>query len=219
MKKIRYLVIVFTLSTMSFFTLEAQNPKSENFTGYETLFHANGELHVAQKLVDGVVVQQEEYYSNGSLKERAHTSGNFKNGPAILYYEDRSVQAKCYFLNGQLNGLCEKYFPSGQLSYTVNYINGQREGLYQYYYPEGNKAADVYYRVGKKHGGYIGFHNDGSIYITGTYFDDKRHGEFVMYPKDDNGILLPKKHTYHYHGKDITKEQYDQYKAQDKYGN
>ena len=216
MKKVKYLAVVLAIFTATFSTIEAQKSNSKEFTGYETLFHNNGELHVAQKFVNGIVVQQDEYYPNGSLKEISYAFGKFKNGLALLYYDDCSVQAKRFFLKGKLHGKYEKYFPSGQLSYRVNYIDGLREGLYQYYYPEGNKVADVYYRKGKKHGTYIGLHKDGSVFITGTYFDDKRHGEFIVYPKDDDGNSLPEKRTYHYHGDDITKEQYLKYKAQDK---
>ena len=216
MKKVRHLAVVFAIFIVTFSTVEAQKLNNEEFTGYETLFHDNGELHVAQKFVDGIVVQQEEYYPNGSLKERTHAIDRVKNGLAVLYYDDCSVQVRRYFLNGKLQGKYEKYFPSGQLSYVVNYINGQREGLYQYYYHDGNKVADVYYRAGEKHGAYIGLYEDGSILITGTYSEDKRHGEFVMYPKDDNGNSLPEKRTYHYHGDDITKEQYLRYRAKDK---
>jgi len=216
MKNTRYLAVVFVILTMIFSTVEAQKLNTEKFTGYKTLFHNNGELHIAQKFINNIIVQKEEYYQNGSLKERIHVLDRVEKWLAILYYEDRSVLAECYLLKGKLHGKYKKYFQSGQLSYVVNYINGLREGLYQYYYLNGNKVADVYYRAGKKNGTYIGFHEDGSLLITGTYFEDKRHGEFVMYPKDNNGNSLPEKRSYHYHGDDITKEQYLRYKIEDK---
>lgn len=91
MKKAKYLSFVIVLAVAcNYSSLQAQNKgvSLNEFTGYMTLFHNNGELHIVQKFVDGQMVLQESYFSDGVLKERFGVAEGKPDGAGVLPFHD-----------------------------------------------------------------------------------------------------------------------------------
>lgn len=178
------LVVILLLSILS---LHCQAQDSNTSISYQTIFHENGELWIAQKFINNQKVLQESYYENGVLKERFSIKNDKQHGSGVYYFPSGSVQEKYTFFNGKLVGNHEKYYTLKKIRFIRTYNN------------EKNLLGTGTW-----------FHPDDSI-ITGTFSYDKEgkiHGVYIKYPRDENCDLLAEVRCYYSHGKEITKEQY-----------
>ncbi len=159
--------ILFLLITI--FCLESQAQDSSPSISYQTIFHKNGELWIAQKFIDGQKVLQESYYENGVLKERFKIKNDKPHGSGVYYFPSGSVQEKYTYFNGRLIGSHERYYTLKKIRFIRTYNNKKNLS-----------------------GTGTWFHPDDSI-ITGKFpydEDGKIHGIFIKYPRDENCDLL-----------------------------
>lgn len=183
-------VFIFICNYKNLFS-QTKNVSSTEFISYITVFHDNGELMIAQKLVENKVVQQESYYPDGVLKERFSIVNGKSHGKGVLYFPSGYVQEKYQFNNGKLIGNHIKYYTNKNLRFIRSYNNKETlSGSGIWFYPF-----------------------DGSISTEFTYNKNgKIHGIHIEYPKDENNDFLPVVKTYYDNGKVISEEQYNQIK-------
>ena len=120
------------------------------------------------------------YWPNGKMLYEASYVGGILHGIEKRYYQNGQLNWEFPFVNGKLHGVAKWYFETGQLRAVVPYVNGKRYGIERWYDYDGQLICEM------------SFVNNLACGIEKKY----RNGKLV-------------KKTYYWHGKKITKEQWD----------
>jgi len=108
------------------------------------------------------------YYKEGS--DTPYT-GNVED-----YYENGTLREKKTYKDGKEEGPSEGYFDNGQLEMKGNSKNGKLEGPYEVYYENGQLWKKGTYKGGLKEGPWVVFTEDGEMYKkdSGTYRNNEK---------------------------------------------
>ena len=129
-----------------------------------------------KRVADNTPTVKEEFYSDGTLKDRSNfqskNDGGKRHGSREIYYQSAQLQDKLNYVNGELNGSRETYYQNGQVEVKLNYKKGERTGLNSWYKNDGRIEATNDYGNGTQKD-----YQDGKadlLYVGYDYYPNKQ---------------------------------------------
>ena len=129
-----------------------------------------------KRVADNTPTVKEEFYSDGTLKDRSNfqskNDGGKRHGSREIYYQSAQLQDKLNYVNGELNGSRETYYQNGQVEVKLNYKKGERTGLNSWYKNDGRLEATNDYGNGTQKD-----YQDGKadlLYVGYEYYPNKQ---------------------------------------------
>ena len=136
------------------------------------------------------------------------------------WFPDGKQEYKFNYIRGLKHGLQERWYPTGHREYRYNYISSiseiQRHGLQEEWSINGQLERKVNYLNGIQHGLQEYYYGDGRLKYKDNYSCGELHGIQINNSNTScykNGVLhdIQINDTYYKYGKEITKEEYEQY--------
>ncbi len=154
---------------------------------------------------------QEEFYNDGTLKERTEFWNGLKSGEESRYFNNRQLSftgknkvifAKDNYISVK-EGEWKFYLQNGRMSARYTYKNGKKEGLCFEYFPDGGVRMEAVYKSDKIHGKAIYRSENGGVQSEFTVYEDT-----VIDGKRKVQVLDGDRLQYHPNGKLKSKESY-----------
>jgi MORN repeat variant len=124
---------------------------------------------------------QEQFYSNGQLKERAGFKDGYLQGRDIRYNESGTIIEIANYDKGLLNREQKYFYENGELNIVANFNHSLRHGTIIFYYQNGQIFEKSKWINGKPDGDFTVFYSNGAVKIRGKYDHGKVVGKFSYY--------------------------------------
>ena len=134
-------------------------------------------------------VEIEDYYSDGTLKERYQIDKETqkKDGSYKSYHSNGQLEVKTSYKMGKRDGSYKKYDKEGELRIIASLEEDNLVGDYTEYYSNGNKRFAVSYNdSGALDGKYEEYYDDGNLKVKTSFKNDRLNGTYESYyPKGE----------------------------------
>lgn len=130
--------------------------KIENATGLRTQRDGTGHLSSTEKVEGGVVVLEQQFYPNGSLRQLTP------------------------YVHGQIEGTVKKYLPTGEPDVFETWVAGEQNGI-AIFFEHGEKVAEVPFVRGVREGIEKRYKDGVTVVEEITWSENEQHGPTTAY--------------------------------------
>jgi antitoxin component YwqK of YwqJK toxin-antitoxin module len=144
-----------------------------------------------RRVADNTPTVKEEFYSDGTLKDRSifqsKNDGGKRHGSRERYYRNGQLKEKLNYVNGEVHGASEDFYEDGLPQLIASWKNGEQDGLWTSYYENGEIEAEINFKNGERDGLSTTYHENGEIGLKETYKNAEKDGLSTTY--HENGEI------------------------------
>ncbi len=121
----------------------------EELSRHVVEYHENGVPRLVSYYrhqgVDSVLVREEWFYADSSLRMTGGYEDGLKSGEWIAWYENGNPWSQGTFLEGKSHGERIVYHENGQIKYKGSYTHGDRSGHWEFFDANGKQQKVLDY--------------------------------------------------------------------------